>query len=201
MGEAYELAVARDAAFHMRTYARKPVMFVRGKGMRLWDDDGREYLDFVAAIGSVNLGHAHPAVAAEVCEQMATLVQTSNLFHVQHRSELAETIVALFGGGAKVFFSNSGAEANEGAIKLARAWGRKRRGASCHRIVTAERSFHGRTLATLAATGQASKQELFEPLPPGFVHVPFNDVDALDAALTGDVCAVMLEPVLGESGV
>lgn len=201
MGEIFERTAALDAAFHMHTYARKPVMFVRGSGMHLYDDEGREYLDFTSGIGVVNIGHAHPAVAAAVSAQMERLVHVSNLFYVEHRAELAERLVELFGGGARVFFSNSGAEANEGAIKLARRWGRARNGADCTTIVTAERSFHGRTLATLAATGQPSKQEAFEPLPAGFVHVPLNDLAALDAALTGDVCAVLLEPIQGEGGV
>lgn len=201
MGESYDHAAALDAAFHMSTYARKPVMFVSGRGMRLLDDEGREYLDFVSGIGSVNLGHADPRVALAVREQMGRLVHVSNLFHSEHRGELAETLVALFGGDAKVFFANSGAEANEGAIKLARKWGMARRGPACHEIVTAEMSFHGRTLATLAATGQPSKQETFAPLPSGFAHVPLNDIAALDAAVTERTCAVMLEPILGEAGV
>lgn len=201
MGELFERTAALDAAFHMHTYARKPVMFVRGSGMRLYDDGGREYLDFTSGIGVVNLGHAHPAVAAAVSTQMERLVHVSNLFFVEYRDELAERLVGLFGGDARVFFSNSGAEANEGAIKLARRWGKARHGETCTTIVTAERSFHGRTLATLAATGQPSKQEAFEPLPAGFVHVPLNDLAALDAALTEDVCAVLLEPVQGEGGV
>ncbi|MDO8916186.1 MAG: aspartate aminotransferase family protein [Coriobacteriia bacterium] len=201
MGASFERTAALDAAFVMPTYARKPVMFVRGEGMRLYDDDGREYLDFVAGIGAVNLGHSHPAVTAAVCAQASRLTHVSNLFHVEHRDELARDLVALFGHPAKVFFSNSGAEAVEGAIKLARLWGKARRGEECYRIVTAQRSFHGRTLAALAATGQASKQEAFEPLTPGFTHVPLNDIAALDAAVTPDTCAVMLEPVQGEGGV
>lgn len=201
LGELFTRTAALDAAFHMATYARKPVMFVRGEGMRLYDDDGREYLDFVAAIGSVNLGHAHPAVTLAVGGQAAKLVQTSNLFYVEHRDELARDLVELFGGGAKVFFCNSGAEANEGAIKLARRWGKQHKGEGCYRIVTAEKSFHGRTLATLAATGQPSKQEAFAPLPEGFSHVPLNDIGALEAAVTADTCAVLLEPVQGEAGV
>lgn len=201
MGTRYDATVALDARFHMPTYARKPVMFVRGDGMRLYDDDGREYLDFSSGIGVVNLGHAHPAVTSAVCEQMQSLVHVSNLFYVPHRDELAERLVGLFGGGAKVFFANSGAEANEGAIKLARRWGKTRRGENCTRIISAERSFHGRTLATLAATGQPSKQEAFEPLPAGFTHVPLNDLDALHAELDETVCAVLLEPIQGEGGV
>lgn len=200
MGELYEKTAAKDAAFHLATYARKPVMFVRGSGMRLFDDEGSEYLDFVAGIGSVNLGHAHPAVTEALAEQAAKLVQVSNLYHVEHRAELAETLVAMLGGG-KAFFCNSGAEACEAAIKLARKWGRSRRGEGCHRIVTAAGSFHGRTLGALAATGQPSKQGSFEPLPGGFSHVPLNDIAALDAAVGPQTCAVMLEPIQGEGGV
>ena len=155
----------RDAAI-MQTYARKPVLFVRGDGMRLYDDDGREYLDFVSGIGAVNLGHAHPAVTAAIAEQAAKLVHVSNLFYVEHRAELADDVVDLLGGGWKMFFANSGAEAVEGAIKLARRWaGEHKPGA--YKVVTLERSFHGRTLAALAATGQASKQEAFAPMPDG----------------------------------
>ena len=184
----------------MQTYARKPVLFVRGDGMRLYDDDGREYLDFVSGIGAVNLGHAHPAVAAAVAEQSSKLVHVSNLYYTEHRAELACDLVGLLGGGMQVFFANSGAEANEGAIKLARRWAREAKpGASS--VVTALRSFHGRTLATLAATGQPGKQEAFAPLPEGFVHVPFNDVDALDEALDETVAALLLEVVQGEGGV
>jgi acetylornithine/N-succinyldiaminopimelate aminotransferase len=216
VGEAFTRIAALDAAFHMPTYARKPVLFVRGEGMRLYDDDGREYLDFVAGIGSVNLGHSHPAVAEAVRDQIGRLTQVSNLFYVEHRDELAADLAGLFAAApatgdtgassaatapTKVFLCNSGAEANEGAIKLARRWGKARRGDGCYRIVTAERSFHGRTLGALAATGQASKQEAFAPLPDGFDHVPLNDLTALDAAVTADTCAVLLEPVQGEGGV
>jgi acetylornithine/N-succinyldiaminopimelate aminotransferase len=201
MGATLETVKELDAAFHMPTYARKPVMFVRGEGMRLYDDEGKEYLDFVAGIGAVNLGHAHPLVARAVTEQMNKLVQVSNLFYVEHRDELAEVLVGLLGGSRKVFFANSGAEANEGAVKLARKWGKAQRGDECIGIVTAQRSFHGRTLATLAATGQPSKQEAFEPLPVGFTHVPLNDLRALEAAVGEKTCAVMLEPVQGEGGV
>ncbi|MRR13076.1 aminotransferase class III-fold pyridoxal phosphate-dependent enzyme, partial [bacterium] len=201
MGSLYDRTLALDGAFHLPTYARKPVMFVRGDGMRLFDDDGREYLDFVAGIGAVNLGHAHPAVAEAVCGQMRTLVHVSNLYQVEHRAALAERLSALAGGEWKAFFCNSGTEAIEGAIKLARRWGKLRRGDGCFGIVTAQRSFHGRTMAALSATGQASKQEAFAPLLPGFVHVPLNDVSALEQAVTGAPCAVLLEPVQGEGGV
>lgn len=200
MGALMNTASSLDAACVMQTYARKPVMFVRGDGMRLFDDEGREYLDFVAGIGAVNLGHAHPSVTAAVAEQAARLVHVSNLYYVEHRAELACEIVRLLGGGMRVFFANSGAEATEGAIKLARRWaGDARPGA--HTVVTARRSFHGRTLAALAATGQASKQEAFAPLPSGFIHVPLNDSAALDEALDDTVSALLLEVVQGEGGV
>lgn len=201
MGDRYTDIAALDALYHLPTYARKPVLFVRGEGMRLYDDDGREYLDFTAGIGVVNLGHAHPAVAEAVCEQMTRLVHVSNLFHVEQRAALARRLSDLAGGGWSAFFCNSGTEAVEGAIKLARRWGKARRGDACHEIVTAERSFHGRTMGALAATGQPSKQDAFAPLVPGFTHVPLNDIGALADAVTDRTCAVLLEPVQGEGGV
>jgi acetylornithine/N-succinyldiaminopimelate aminotransferase len=221
MGDRFDAVSALDATAHMTTYARKPVMFVDGLGMRLHDDDGREYLDFVSGIGSVNLGHSHPAVVEAVREQIGKLTHVSNLFFVEHRDELAADIDALLAGseaavrawqtdGAapgpdpsrwRVFLCNSGTEAVEGAIKLARKWGRENKGPECHRIITAERSFHGRTLAALAATGQPSKQEAFEPLPSGFLHVPLNDLATLEDSMDERTCAVMLEPIQGEGGV
>lgn len=201
MGASFEASHELDAACVMQTYGRKQVMFVSGDGMRLFDDEGAEYLDFVSGIGAVGLGHAHPAVASAVAEQMSKLVHVSNLFYVEHRSELACDLVRLAGGGMRVFFSNSGAEANEGAIKLARKWASGTRpGAST--VVTTLRSFHGRTLATLAATGQPGKQQdAFAPLPAGFRHVPLNDIAALDEALDETVAALLLEVVQGEGGV
>lgn len=200
MGARFDLSLAADQSCVMQTYARTPVMFVSGEGMTLVDDTGRQYYDFVSGIGAVNLGHAHPAVAQAVSDQMTKLVHVSNLFYVEHRSELACDIVRLLGGGMRAFFANSGAEANEGAIKLARRWAQQAK-PGAFRVVTAERSFHGRTLATLAATGQPGKQEVFAPLPEGFLHVPLNDIDALDAAVDDTVAAVMLEVVQGEGGV
>ncbi|MGV8083071.1 MAG: aspartate aminotransferase family protein [Coriobacteriia bacterium] len=200
MSAQFDSAVALDREFIMHTFARKPVMFVRGEGMRLYDDSRREYLDFVSGIGAVNLGHAHPAVTAAIAEQAAKLVHVSNLFYVEHRAELAEQVVGLLGGGMRMFFSNSGAEAVEGAIKLARKWAQENK-PGAYKVVSLERSFHGRTLAALAATGQASKQEAFAPMPEGFVHVPANDVAALEAAVDGSVAAVLLEVVQGEGGV
>jgi predicted acetylornithine/succinylornithine family transaminase len=200
VGALFDDAVAADARCVMQTYARKPVMFISGSGMTLVDDGGREYLDFVSGIGAVNLGHAHPAVAEAVARQASRLVHVSNLYYVEHRAELACEIDRLLGGDKRVFFANSGAEANEGAIKLARRWASESK-PSAYKIVTALRSFHGRTLATLAATGQPSKQEAFAPLPDGFVHVPLNDIEALEAVLDESVAALMLEVVQGEGGV
>lgn len=201
MSTRYDDVAALDAAYHLPTYARKPVLFVRGDGMRLYDGEDREYLDFIAGIGAVNLGHAHPAVAGAVCEQMTRLVHVSNLFQVEHRSALARRLADLAGGEWKAFFCNSGTEAVEGAVKLARRWGKARRGEQCYEIVSAERSFHGRTYGALSATGQSSKQDAFAPLVPGFTHVPLNDFDALEAAVTTRTCAVLLEPIQGEGGV
>ena len=159
MSSTFDQAKQLDHEFHTGLYARKDIMFVRGAGMLLFDDEGKEYLDFVSGLGAVNLGHAHPNVASAVAVQASTLVHVSNLYHVEHRAELAQRLVGLSGLDAKVFFCNSGTEASEAAIKLARRWGTSKRGASCTRIVTALNSFHGRTMAALAATGQPEKAE------------------------------------------
>ena len=181
----------------MPTYAAPSVQFVRGEGCRLWDAQDRRYLDFVAGIAVCGLGHAHPEVADAVARQARTLVHVSNLFGTVPGPEVAIVLDRLLGGGGQVFFSNSGAEANECAIKLARKFG----GHGRHRVVSAFGSFHGRTLAALAATGQPAKWEAFQPLPEGFTHVPWNDLDALASAVDGTVAAVLLEPVQGEGGV
>jgi len=195
-------AIDLDSRYHIQTYGRKPVLFVRGAGTRLYDDQGREYIDFLAGIGVINAGHSHPAVVEAIKVQSERLTHVSNLFYVEHQGRLAETIARLVGGGSrKVFFANSGAEANEGAIKLARRWGKTQNGPACTDVVTARNSFHGRTLATLAATGQPAKHVSFEPLPQGFRHVELNDIEALDEALTNETCALMLEPIQGEGGV
>lgn len=203
----FSAGVELDATYHMHTYARKPARFVRGMGVRLFDEDGREYLDFVSGIGAVSVGHADTAVAEAVSRQMQLLVHVSNLFYVEGRAELAATLVEMTGWpvegdgpAARVFFCNSGTEASEGAIKLARRWAAANK-PGAFRIVTAEGSFHGRTLAALAATAQASKQDAFRPLPEGFDHVPLNDLEALEAAITSETCAVFLEPIQGEGGV
>ncbi|MGH9182826.1 MAG: aspartate aminotransferase family protein, partial [Acidimicrobiales bacterium] len=181
----------------MPTYPDPPVTFVRGRGTELWDDGGRRYLDFLSGLGVTSLGHAHPAVAGAVAAQARTLLHVSNLYGTEVGPEVARTLDRLLGGGGQVFFSNSGAEANECALKLARRWGGRGR----HVVVSAYGSFHGRTLATLHATGQPARHELFWPLPEGFRHVAWCDLDALAAALGPGVAAVLLEPVLGEGGV
>jgi acetylornithine/N-succinyldiaminopimelate aminotransferase len=181
----------------METYPPQAVTFVRGEGSRLWDTEGREYLDFLSGLAVTSLGHAHPEVAAAIAHQARTLLHVSNLFGTTVGPEVAATLDTLAGGGGRVFFCNSGAEANECAIKLARKWGGRNR----HVVVSAYGSFHGRTLATLHATGQPQKHEAFQPLPEGFRHVAWDDLDALDAAIDETVAAVLLEPVQGEGGV
>jgi len=182
------------------TYARFPVAFVRGKGCRLWDDRGNEYLDFLAGIAVCNLGHCHPEATRVLCEQAATLVHVSNLFYTQPQVELA-TELTRHCFADKVFFSNSGAEANEAAIKLARKFSMDRFGPGRFHIITMKDSFHGRTLATLSATGQEKVHKGFEPLVEGFCFVDFDSVAAVEAAITPRTCAVMVEPIQGEGGV
>ncbi len=181
----------------MPTYGAPQVQFVRGAGTRLWDADGHEYLDFLSGLAVTSLGHSHPAVAEALHTQARTLLHVSNLFGTEPGAEVATTLDRLLGGGGQVFFCNSGAEANEAAIKLARKWGGRGR----HVVVSAWGSFHGRTLATLHATGQPAKHEAFQPLPEGFRHVAWNDLEALEAAIDPTVAAVLLEPVQGEGGV
>jgi predicted acetylornithine/succinylornithine family transaminase len=183
----------------MPTYAPPAVRFVRGEGSRLWDSTGRSYLDLLSGLAVTSLGHSHPAVAEALCEQSRTLLHVSNLFGNEHHGPLASHLDRLLGGGGQVFFANSGAEANECAIKLARRWAGAPAGR--YKVVSAYGSFHGRTLATLHATGQPAKHEAFQPLPEGFVHVAWADLDALAAALDDTVAAVLLEPVQGEGGV
>lgn len=203
MGAIFEKAVELDEAYVMHTYGRSPRLFERGEGVHLYDDDGREYLDFLAAIAVCPLGHADPAVTAAVQEQAAKLMQTSNYFYSLERGEVAQELARLAGPelGWKTFFANSGAEANECAMKAARRWGIDHKGPSCQTIITLEGSFHGRTMETLAATAQDWLQDPFKPLPVGFRHVPRNDCAALDAAIDETVCAIMMEPIQGESGV
>ncbi|WP_027365172.1 acetylornithine transaminase [Desulfotruncus alcoholivorax] len=184
----------------MHTYGRIGMAPVRGQGARLWDADGKEYLDFVGGLAVDSLGHCHPAVVNAIREQAGQLMHVSNLFYIEPQAKLAELLVqnSCFD---RAFFCNSGAEANEGAIKLARKYAWKKHGPGKSEIITAIQSFHGRTLATVTATGQAKYQQGFEPLVPGFKYVPFNDQAALAESIGPQTCAVLLEPVQGEGGV
>ena len=188
-----------EKKYYMFVVRRQPVVLVRGKGTRVWDADGKEYLDFTAGWAVNNVGHANPVVAEAIARQAATLLQTSNQFYTIPQLQLAQILVdnsAL----DKVFICNSGAEANEGACKLARKYGKKNRNGA-YEVITALNSFHGRTMGMIAATGQPHYQENFKPLAPGFVNVPYNDVEAIMSATNDRTAAVMLEPVQGEGGV
>lgn len=192
--------IKKEKAFHIPTYRRIPVVFTRALGSKLWDIDGREYLDFVAGLGVVNLGHGCQEPIAAFVKQSQNLIHVSNLFYTTPQIELAERLAELV-GDSQCFFANSGAEANEGAIKLARRYGRLRFNPERYEIITALNSFHGRTLKALAATGQKQKQEPFQPLPGGFIHVPYNDFKALKQAVSKKTAAVLLEIIQGEGGV
>ncbi len=181
----------------MSTYPAPAVTFVRGEGSWLYDDADRRYLDLLGGLAVTSLGHCHPSVADALATQSRKLLHVSNLYGNEHNRPLAATLDRLLGGGGQVFFSNSGAEANECAIKLARKFGGRGR----HVVVSAYGSFHGRTLATLHATGQPAKHEAFQPLPEGFRHVTWADLDELERSLDDTVAAVLLEPVQGEGGV
>lgn len=179
---------------------RMPMVMARGEGARLWDTAGREYLDFVSGGRAVTgVGHCHPKVVGAIREQAERLLHVSNDFYTEPQLRLAQRLSGLFGG--RCFFCNSGTEAVEAAIKLARKHGYRSAGPQKHEVVSALKSFHGRTFGALAATGQPHYHEGFQPLPPGFRHVPFNDVEALRRAVNDSTCAVLLEPILGESGV
>lgn len=188
--------IALESRYLMTTYGRPGPALVRGQGAYVWDADGKEYLDFIAGLGVLALGHCHPAVVEAVCRQAGQMMHCSNLFHIENQALLAQELAAMT-GLSRAFFCNSGAEANEAAIKLARKYA----GPGRYRVISAFNSFHGRTLATLAATGQTHYQSGFGPLPEGFDHVPFNDLAALEAAAGPETCAVLLEPVQGEGGV
>jgi len=185
--------------YSMPTFERLPVTLVRGQGARVWDENGREYLDFVAGWAVNSLGHCHPAVVGAVMEQVQALIQTSNSFYTIPQIRLAELLVQN-SCLDKVFFCNSGAEATEGAVKLARRYG-KLHLSGAYEVITATGSFHGRTLAMVSASGQSKFQQPYIPLPAGFVNVEYNNIEAIKAATSGKVCAVMLEPVQGEGGV
>jgi len=185
--------------YFMHTVERIPLTLVRGQGAWVWDEDGRKYLDFVAGWAVDSLGHCHPAVTSAVTEQVQTLIHTSNQFYTIPQVQLAEILVQ-HSCLNKVFFSNSGAEANEGAVKLARRYGRRYRDGA-YEVITTSSSFHGRTLAMVAATGQDKHQQPYIPLPVGFVNVEYNNIEAIKLATTKETCAVMLELVQGEGGV
>lgn len=188
-----------EKKYFMSTFKRMPVTLVKGKGMRVWDENGKEYLDFTAGWGVNSLGHCHPAVVGAIAEQVKTLIQTSNQFYTIPQLQLAELLIenSCFD---KAFFCNSGAEANEGAVKLARRYGKLHLDGA-YKVVTALNSFHGRTLAMTAATGQHKFHEPYTPVPDGFVHVEYSNVGAIKKATTAQTCAVMLEPIQGEGGV
>jgi acetylornithine aminotransferase len=186
--------------FLMNTYARLPISILRGRGSKVYDLEGREYLDFVAGIAVNALGHGHPDLMAAIQKQALSLLHASNLYYTEPQIKLAQVLVEHSFAG-KAFFCNSGAEANEAAIKLVRLYAHQKHGPERFEIVTMVNSFHGRTMATLSATGQTKVQKGFDPLLQGFKHVPFNDLGALEQALDERTAAVMLEPIQGEGGV
>lgn len=184
----------------MNTYARSPISIVRGRGSKVYDLEGREYLDFVAGIAVNVLGHGHPDLIAAIQKQAQHLLHASNLYYTEPQTRLAKALVE-HSFAKKVFFCNSGAEANEAAIKLARRYAHQKYGAERYEIITMLQSFHGRTMATLSATGQEKVQKGFEPLLPGFTYVPFNNLSAVEQAVSSKTAAILLEPVQGEGGV
>jgi len=188
-----------ESKYYMSVVRRQPVVIVRGQGTKVWDESDKEYLDFTAGWAVNNLGHCHPAIVDAIRSQASTLMQTSNQFYTIPQLQLAEVLVEN-SCLDKVFFSNSGAEANEGAVKLARKYGRRNRNGA-HEVITAFNSFHGRTLAMVSATGQPHYQANWTPLPEGFVNVDYSDLEAIKGATNDKTCAVMLEPLQGEGGV
>jgi len=196
MSEANSRWIERSNQVFIATYSRFPTVLVKGHGCVLEDADGRKYLDFLAGIAVCSLGHCHPEVTRAICEQASRLVHVSNLFYTQPQTELAELLVEN-SFADRVFFGNSGAEANEAAIKLARKYSVQER----FEIISLAGSFHGRTLATVAATGQPKFHEGFEPLPAGFLHAEFGDITALEKLISPTTCAILCEPLQGESGV
>lgn len=196
MGKTQEI-INLSNTYILNTYTRTPVVFVRGKGSYLWDEEGKRYLDFFPGWAVSGLGHCHKRVVEAVSRQVKDIIHVSNNYYSRPQAELAERLAKSSFGG-KVFFCNSGAEANEAAIKLARAYGTAE---GRYKIIAMEKSFHGRTLATLTATGQQKVKTGFSPLPEGFVHVPFNDINAVKQAVDDVTVAVMLEPIQGEGGI
>lgn len=192
--------MALSEQYIANTYARYPILLVRGKGTRVWDLEGEEYLDFVSGLAVCNLGHCHPKVVKAIQDQAEKLIHVSNFYYIEPQIQLA-SLLCKHSFADKVFFCNSGAEANEGAMKLARKYAKEKISKDRHEIITMERSFHGRTLATLTATGQEKFHKGYEPLMPGFKYVPFSDIRAVKNAMDSKTCAVMLEPIQGEGGV
>jgi len=191
--------IQRVEDHYMPVFARYNIVLSHGEGPYVYDNDGKQYLDFLAGIAVNVLGHAHPALVAAITKQAGKLIHCSNLYYTEVQAKLVRNLVAV-SGLDKVFLANSGAEANEGAIKLARKYAKKNNDGKFE-IITAQHCFHGRTLATLTATAQPKYQEGYEPLPGGFSYVPYNDIEALKAAVTENTCAILLEPIQGEGGI
>jgi acetylornithine aminotransferase/acetylornithine/N-succinyldiaminopimelate aminotransferase len=189
-----------SARYHTPNYARAPICLVRGEGARVWDSEGREYLDFAAGIAVIALGHCHPRITGAIREAAATLLHVSNLFHTAPQIHLAK-LLCEHSFADRVFFCNSGAEANEAALKLARKYAKERYATDRYEVIATRESFHGRTLATVTATGQEKYHHGFEPLMPGFKHVPYNDLRAMERAIDNRTAAVLVEPIQGEGGV
>jgi predicted acetylornithine/succinylornithine family transaminase len=192
--------IEESKKYIMNTYARSPVVFVKGRGIKLYDSDGKEYMDFLSGISVNNLGHCHPQVVVALQKQAQRLLHVSNLYHIEPQIKLAKILVQN-SFADRVFFCNSGAEANEAAIKLARKYARTKVGADRYEIITAKMSFHGRTYGAVTATGQDKMHKDYEPLVPGFTYVPFGDTGALADAINENTCAVMLEPIQAEGGI
>ncbi|MDK2794782.1 MAG: acetylornithine/N-succinyldiaminopimelate aminotransferase [Caldanaerobacter sp.] len=194
------MITSEDKKYLMNTYSRYPITLVEGKGTKVWDDKGNVYLDFIAGIAVNSLGHCHPALVNALKNQSEKLIHCSNLYWNENQIQLAK-IIAENSFGDKVFFANSGAEANEGAIKLARKYASLKYGSKRYKVISAKNSFHGRTFGALTATGQEKYHKGFGPLLSGFKYVPFNDIDALKETIDDEVCAIMLEVVQGEGGI
>ena len=192
--------IAASSKYLTNTYARFPIVLVRGRGVRLWDSDGKEYLDFVGGIAVDALGHCHPKMVEAIRAQAETLIHVSNLYHIEPQIRLAQ-LLCEHSFADRAFFCNSGAEANEAAIKLARKYAKDHWSSDRVDIITMHHAFHGRTLATVTATGNPKYQHGFEPLMPGFKHVPYNNLRAVERAIDSHTCAVLVEPVQGEGGV
>jgi len=191
-----QMTMQMDKKYVMQSYSRIPLVIDKGKGVRVWDKEGREYLDFISGIGVNAIGHCHPEILRALTHQAKRLLHCSNLYYIEPQANLARALCEV-SFADKVFFSNSGAEANEAAIKLARRWGKGKR----YEIITMKESFHGRTVTTLRATAQTKYQKGFGPFPPGFKYSPFNDLERLKERVSEKTCAIMLEPIQGEGGI